>query len=157
MSGRRLVVLTLFVLATATPSYALTLVFPTVGKISSGFGIRIHPIYNRSEVHSGVDIAAPLGSPIRAVGAGMVIFSGPLAGYGNLVVVQHGRGLSTHYGHCQNISVSLGQRVAAGQVLAEVGSTGISTGPHLHFELRIAGKAYDPRYYMPGLLREAKG
>lgn len=118
---------------------------PASGRVASGFGYRIHPITRTRRMHSGVDIAAPTGTPIRAAAAGVVITAGWMNGYGNTVVIDHGGGISTLYGHCSRLFVSSGQRVAAGQRIAAVGSTGFSTGPHLHFEKRVNGRPVNPR------------
>ncbi len=112
------------------------------GPITSGFGLRW------GRLHAGVDIGVGFGTPIRAAAAGTVSYAGWLGGYGNLVVVEHGGGLATAYAHQQRIYASVGQTVAQGDVLGEVGSTGNSTGPHLHFEVRINGSAVDPLGYL---------
>ena len=133
-------------------------VYPLVGtRVSSNFGTRPHPVKSVVRHHTGIDLAAPYGSQIRAVRDGTVIFADPYAGYGNLIVIQHSNGMTTHYGHCQTLLVKPGQKVHAGHIIATVGSTGISTGPHLHFEIRINGQAKDPETYIPGLAAEAKG
>jgi murein DD-endopeptidase MepM/ murein hydrolase activator NlpD len=143
------------VLAEATlPSLVYPLMSP---RVSSKFGSRTHPIFKVSRHHSGIDLAAPRGAPIRAVRDGLVVFADPYAGYGNLVVVQHENGFTSHYGHCDTIRVKISQSVSAGEIIATVGSTGNSTGPHLHFELRKDGKALDPEEYVPGLTAQAKG
>jgi murein DD-endopeptidase MepM/ murein hydrolase activator NlpD len=100
--------------------------------------------------HEGIDLAAPHGAQIRSIADGQVIYSDPHGGYGKMVVVRHASGLTSHYGHCETLRVSIGARVKAGDVLGTVGSTGLSTGPHLHFEIRINGKATDPERYLPG-------
>ena len=117
-------------------------VWPVDGPITSSFGLRW------GRMHEGIDIGVGFGTPIRAAAAGTVIHAGWLGGYGNLVVVDHGGGLSTAYGHQQEIYVSSGQQVDQGTVLGEVGSTGNSTGPHLHFEVRVNGSAVDPLGYL---------
>jgi murein DD-endopeptidase MepM/ murein hydrolase activator NlpD len=99
-------------------------------------------------MHEGIDIAASSGTPIHAAAAGTVIHAGWLGGYGNLVVVDHGDGLSTAYAHASAILVGLGQRVSQGETLSLVGSTGNSSGPHLHFEVRVNGSAVDPLFYL---------
>jgi len=111
---------------------------PTRGRISSRFGQRW------GRLHAGVDIAAPTGTPIYAAKDGRVSYAGYRGGYGKLVEINHGNGLVTRYGHCSKLLVSSGKRVKKGQLIALVGSTGNSTGPHLHFEVRINGKAVDP-------------
>lgn len=120
------------------------LIRPAAGRLSSGFGYRIHPISKRRRLHAGIDIAAPTGTPIVAAAPGVVISSGWRGGYGNTVVLDHGGGLSTLYGHCSRLLVKAGQRVTQGQRIALMGSTGYSTGPHLHFETRINGKPVNP-------------
>ena len=117
-------------------------VLPVGGVLTSGFGLRW------GRLHAGIDIGAPFGAPISAVAAGVVIYSGWLGGYGNLVVVDHGDGVSTAYAHQQRIAVDVGDTVSQGATLGEVGSTGYSTGPHLHFEVRINGVARDPLGYL---------
>ena len=124
------------------------LLMPVNGRIGSGFGMRFHPILKRSRMHKGVDIGASSGTPIRAAADGVVISSAYSGGYGNVVILDHGGGLSTVYGHCSARLVSSGQRVKRGQVIARVGSTGLSTGPHLHFEVRINGTAVNPRGWL---------
>lgn len=134
------------------------LVYPLMTpRLSSDYGPRRHPVRKAVGHHHGVDLAAPAGAPIRAVRAGVVVFADPYGGYGNLVVIRHEQGMTSHYGHCQKLRVRPGQRVGAGQVIATVGSTGISTGPHLHFEIRVDGKPLDPEQLIPGLAAEAAG
>lgn len=133
-------------------------VYPLVGtRVSSSFGIRAHPVKRVTRHHAGIDLAAPYGSQIRAVRDGVVIFADPYSGYGNLVVVKHSNGMTTHYGHCRTMLVRPGQAVKAGQIISTVGSTGLSTGPHLHFEIRLNGSPVDPQQYIPGLGEEAEG
>lgn len=117
---------------------------PVNGRITSGFGMRFHPVLRRSRMHAGVDFGAPTGTPIRASAAGTVVQARYMGGYGNTVVIDHGGGFATLYGHCSRLFVRTGQRVTQGQVIAAVGSTGISTGPHLHFEIRINGRPVNP-------------
>jgi murein DD-endopeptidase MepM/ murein hydrolase activator NlpD len=117
---------------------------PVEGQHTSGFGMRMHPIDHEERLHSGMDIAAPAGTPIQAAAAGQVVFSGTQAGYGNVVVIQHEEGYSTLYAHTTANLVSVGTTVSQGQPIATVGSTGRSTGPHLHFEVRKDGKRLDP-------------
>lgn len=120
------------------------LTWPTAGRISSGFGIRVNPVTGKTRLHAGVDIGAPTGTPIVAATAGVVSSSGRAGGYGNLVIVEHPGGMQTRYAHASALLVRAGERVQRGQLLALVGSTGNSTGPHLHFEIRIGGEPRDP-------------
>ncbi|MFH1058696.1 MAG: peptidoglycan DD-metalloendopeptidase family protein [Pseudomonadota bacterium] len=114
-------------------------------EISSGFGPRVHPITGQEREHQGVDLAAPIGTPVKAAAAGVVSQAGPAAEFGNLVVIEHPDGASTRYGHLDAINVAPGQKVGRGEQVATVGDTGLSTGPHLHFEIRDAsGRARDP-------------
>jgi murein DD-endopeptidase MepM/ murein hydrolase activator NlpD len=117
---------------------------PVEGRIGSGFGPRVHPIYGGSRMHTGVDIGAPSGAPIRAADDGVVVMAGWNGGYGNWTLIDHGGGLATGYGHQSSIGVSRGQRVSRGQVIGRVGSTGASTGPHLHWEVRVNGNPVNP-------------
>jgi murein DD-endopeptidase MepM/ murein hydrolase activator NlpD len=122
--------------------------FPVNGRITSGFGYRRHPILGTSRLHAGVDFGAPTGTTIYAADAGSVIFSGWYGGYGNTVIVDHGGGITTLYAHCSRLFVSSGQSVGQGQAIAAVGSTGLSTGPHLHFEVRQNGNPVNPMAYL---------
>ncbi len=117
---------------------------PVHGHVTSRFGARTDPFTGAVAEHDGVDVGAPEGTPIRVPAAGVVRAAGPRGGYGNAVEVDHGNGLVTLYGHASALLVSPGQRVEAGQEIATVGSTGRSTGPHLHFEVRMGGRAVDP-------------
>jgi murein DD-endopeptidase MepM/ murein hydrolase activator NlpD len=117
-------------------------IWPVNGTVVSGFGWRW------GRMHEGIDIAAPIGAPIWAAAAGSVIYAGWLGGYGNLVVVDHGNGLATAYAHASSILVSVGQSVSQGETVSLVGSTGNSSGPHLHFEVRVNGSAADPLLYL---------
>lgn len=127
---------------------ALPTFIPAKGKITSPFGMRNHPITHTRKVHKGVDIDAQTGDPIMAAASGKVIYAGLSGGYGNHVIVDHGNGFKTVYGHSSKLLVKAGQIVKKGQKIALVGSTGISTGPHLHFEIRIADTAVDPVKYV---------
>jgi murein DD-endopeptidase MepM/ murein hydrolase activator NlpD len=124
------------------PSGNGLLAWPVAGPVTSGFG----PRWGR--MHEGIDIAVPLGTPVRAAAAGTVIYAARLGGYGNLVVVDHGGGLSTAYAHNSSFASSVGQAVVAGQVVSYSGSTGNSSGPHVHFEVRVNGSAVDPLGYL---------
>ena len=120
------------------------LLWPLEGEITSGFGVRRHPLFRIAKMHTGVDIASTWGTPVPAAGDGEVIYAGWFGGYGKIVVIDHGGGLSTLYAHLSAILVELGQQVKRGQIIGRVGSTGYSTGPHLHFEVRIDGRPVDP-------------
>ncbi len=134
------------------------LVYPLMGpRLSSDFGKRKHPVFRSVRHHHGVDLAAPEASPIRSIAAGQVVFADPYAGYGNLIVIRHENGMTSHYGHCDTIKTSIGARIRPGQIIGTVGSTGISTGPHLHFEIRLNGNPTDPEQLLPGLAEEALG
>jgi murein DD-endopeptidase MepM/ murein hydrolase activator NlpD len=113
-------------------------------RVTSGFAMRIHPIFQTVRAHLGVDYAAPTGTPVRAVGAGVVQLAGRQSGYGNVVEINHGSQRTTLYAHLNTIDVKLGQRVEQGQTIGGVGSTGWATGPHLHFEFRVNGVHQDP-------------
>jgi murein DD-endopeptidase MepM/ murein hydrolase activator NlpD len=121
--------------------------WPCDGGVVSGFGYRVHPISGTSRMHSGVDINCANGAPISAAGSGVVTSAGWNGGYGNAVVVDHGDGLATMYAHQSQIAASPGQTVSAGEVVGYVGSTGYSTGPHLHWEVWVNGTPVDPMGY----------
>lgn len=121
---------------------------PVEGRLTSKYGMRLSPIKKDKRVmHKGIDIGAKTGTPIHAVRGGTVRVAGDRGGYGNVVIIDHGEGLSTTYAHCNSLNVKTGQKVSANQVIATVGSTGNSTGPHLHFEVRQNGKAIDPQKF----------
>jgi murein DD-endopeptidase MepM/ murein hydrolase activator NlpD len=119
-----------------------------VGYLSSGFGRRIDPFHGNFAFHAGFDFAGPEGSDIVATGSGMVVFAGRKAGYGEMVEVSHGDGISTVYAHCSKVLVRVGDIVSEGQVVAKLGNTGRSTGPHVHYEVRREGKAINPSAYV---------
>ena len=130
--------------STAPPVYSSSYVWPCGGDITSEFGWRIHPIYGDSRFHAGVDIGASSGTPVACAGNGTVISAGWNGGYGNCVIVDIGNGLSAVYAHLSAINVSSGETVAAGQTVGAVGSTGDSTGSHLHYEVRLYGSPVSP-------------
>ena len=119
-------------------------IMPVAGHVTSAFGMRFHPILGYSRMHAGLDLGAPYGSPIYAVADGYVSFAGVHGGHGNYVRLEHGGAIGTGYGHMSRIAVSAGTRVRAGQVIGYVGSTGLSTGPHLHYEAYRDGQTVDP-------------
>lgn len=123
---------------------------PVVGEVefTSGFGVRTDPFLGRPAMHTGLDFRASTGDPVRATANGKVVSAGWAGGYGRMVEVDHGNGLSTRYGHLSAIHVKIGDRIQIGQVLGAVGSTGRSTGPHLHYETRIDGEAVDPQRFL---------
>lgn len=118
------------------------------GWMSSGFGLRADPFTGRKAYHEGVDIASRMGSPIKAMGGGVVSFAGEKEGYGYMVEINHGNGVSTRYAHSSELLVKVGDRVQKGQKIALVGSSGRSTGPHVHFEVLRDGHAVDPQSYL---------
>jgi murein DD-endopeptidase MepM/ murein hydrolase activator NlpD len=128
--------------AIVAPSGTGVLGWPVSGPVTSGFGTRW------GRMHEGIDIAVGVGTPVRAAAAGTVIYAAAMSGYGNLVVVDHGNGLSTAYAHNTSLVVSVGQAVAAGELVSYSGDTGNSTGPHVHFEVRVNGAAVDPLGYL---------
>lgn len=121
---------------------------PTNGYVSSGYGYRIHPITHKQDFHSGYDIVSPRGTQVHATADGVVSIAGLVGGNGNLVVIEHGYGYSTIYAHNQKIFVHKGQIVYRGQVISEVGSTGLSTGPHVHYEVWKDGRAINPQQFI---------
>lgn len=127
---------------------AFTWPTPGYSTITSPYGMRFHPILKTRKMHTGMDIGAPMGAKIVAADSGTVIFSGWMGAYGQAIIIDHGKGLSTLYGHQSSLLVSSGQSVGKGQTIGKVGSTGWSTGAHLHFEVRINGQYTDPRNYV---------
>ena len=123
---------------------------PVRGRLSSRFGMRYHPVLHRRKLHTGDDLAASSGTPFKAARDGKVLWSGWKKAYGNTIIVDHGDGVATLYGHASKLAVQTGQAVKAGQYIGNVGSTGWSTGPHLHFEVRKNGKPVNPDSYLKG-------
>jgi murein DD-endopeptidase MepM/ murein hydrolase activator NlpD len=128
---------------------------PLMGEIdtSSGFGVRMDPFINAPAMHSGLDFRGSTGDPVRATAAGKVTQAGWNGGYGKLIEIDHGNGLSTRYGHLSELNVSVGQTVRIGQTIGRIGSTGRSTGPHLHYETRVDGDAVDPQKFLRAGIR----
>ncbi len=123
-------------------------VWPLSGPITSEYGWRTHPIFGTQRYHSGLDIGGDYGLPIVAAASGTVEYAGWISGYGNTVIISHGGGISTLYGHNQSLAVGVGQSVSTGQTIAYCGSTGNSTGPHCHFEVRVNGEPTSPWTYL---------
>ena len=132
---------------------------PVIGEVefTSGFGIRTDPFLGRPAMHTGLDFRAAMGDPVRATANGKVASAGWAGGYGRMVEIDHGNGLSTRYGHLSEISVKVGDPIKIGQVIGAVGSTGRSTGPHLHYETRIDGEAVDPQKFLRAGVRLSAG
>ena len=132
---------------------------PVVGEVefTSGFGVRSDPFLGRPAMHTGLDFRAATGDPVRATANGKVVSSGSAGGYGRMVEIDHGNGLTTRYGHLSEINVRVGDVIKIGQVIGEVGSTGRSTGPHLHYETRIDGEAVDPQKFLRAGVRLSAG
>lgn len=122
--------------------------WPVQGQITSTFGARVHPVFKTKTMHTGMDIRAPRGTPVRAAGPGEVLFAGWLRGYGQVIIIDHGNNLSSVYAHLSSMSVREGAAVRKGQTIGAVGSTGTATGAHLHFEVRVGGDARDPMRYL---------
>jgi len=122
--------------------------WPTVGKLSDKYGYRRDPFTHRNTLHEGLDISSPRGSAIKAAGSGKVVFSGKKSGYGYAVIIDHGHGIKTLYAHTSKLLVKEGQSVSKGDIIAKVGSSGRSTGPHLHFEVQIGSTPVDPLKYL---------
>ncbi len=123
---------------------------PVAGDIdmSSGFGVRMDPFLRRPAMHTGLDMRGDTGDPVRVTASGRVSIAGREGGYGNMIEVEHGNGLATRYGHLSQIDVKVGQHVRIGEVIGRIGSTGRSTGPHLHYETRVDGEAVDPQKFL---------
>ena len=130
------------------PAGAGGMIWPISGPITSEFGWRTHPIFGTARFHSGLDIGGDYGMPIYAAASGTVIYAAWISGYGNAVIIDHGGGVTTLYGHNDSLNVSEGENVAQGQVIAMCGSTGNSTGPHCHFEVRENGEPVSPYGYL---------
>ena len=132
---------------------------PVIGEVefTSGFGVRSDPFLGRPAMHTGLDFRAASGDPVRATANGKVVSSGWMGGYGRMVEIDHGNGLSTRYGHLSEIGVKVGDQIKIGQVIGAVGSTGRSTGPHLHYETRIDGDAVDPQKFLRAGVRLSAG
>ena len=126
------------------------MIVPAAGPRTSDFGPRTHPVTGALRLHAGIDIGAATGTPIRAAAAGVVTFAGSLSGYGTTVTIDHGGGVTTLYAHQSGTAVHAGQPVSAGDVIGRIGSTGVVTGPHLHFEVRVDGAAQDPAGWLQG-------
>lgn len=132
------------------PSRDLSMIWPVTGYwITSYYGMRYHPVLGYDRFHSGIDYAADYNVPIKAAESGKVLSAGVNGGYGNCVIIDHGGGVSTLYGHANKLLVKSGDIVVKGQQIALVGSTGMSTGPHLHFEVRVNGQTTDPLKWLP--------
>jgi murein DD-endopeptidase MepM/ murein hydrolase activator NlpD len=123
---------------------------PVIGEIelTSPFGMRMHPLLRRLAIHAGVDLRGDFGEPVRATATGKVTIAGRQGGYGNMVELSHGNGITTRFGHLSEISVKPGQVVRIGEIIGKIGSTGLSTGPHLHYETRVNGDAVDPQKFL---------
>ena len=117
-------------------------------EVTSTFGVRLDPFYGRPALHTGVDLMGALGDDVEATAAGTVTLAGPNGGYGNMVEIDHGQGLSTRYAHLSSVVVAPNQRVTAGDVIGRVGASGRATGPHLHYETRVAGEPVDPMRFL---------
>lgn len=122
--------------------------WPARGRITSPFGVRIHPIYRVAKRHHGIDFGGRMGSPVFAADTGIVLFAGWYGGYGKVIILDHGASVATLYGHLSSIQVGSGDKVTRGQAIGQIGSTGLSTGPHLHFEVRRNGAPVNPAGYL---------
>ncbi|NPV69990.1 MAG: peptidoglycan DD-metalloendopeptidase family protein [Firmicutes bacterium] len=123
-------------------------IWPTLGAVTSRFGFRRSPITRSRDFHEGLDIGAPYGAPVAAAGDGVVVYAGWHGGLGRTIIIDHGYGMRTWYGHCLRLAAKVGQKVERGQVIGQVGSSGSSTGPHLHFQLTLNGKCVDPEDFI---------
>lgn len=133
---------------------AMPSIMPTAGWLSSAFSrMREHPVLHFARPHEGIDVTAPTGTPIQSPAAGTVVAAGWEAGYGNVIELDHGFGIRTKFAHASKVLVRRGERVSRGEIIAEVGNTGLATGPHLHYEVHVHGKAVDPlRYVLPDVV-----
>jgi murein DD-endopeptidase MepM/ murein hydrolase activator NlpD len=133
---------------------AMPSIMPTTGWLSSAFSsMREHPILHILRPHEGIDVSAPMGSPIQSPASGTIISAGWESGYGNVIEIDHGFGIVTKFAHCSKLLFRGGQHVSRGQVIAEVGNTGLATGPHLHYEVHVNGRPVDPlRYVLPDVV-----
>ena len=130
------------------PTYHGGFIRPVPGRITSGFGMRYHPVLHFTRMHTGIDFGSPYGTPIHAVANGRVVSAGYGGGYGNRIIIDHGGGIMTLYGHCSRLMVNDGQSIRQGQVIGAVGSSGLATGPHLHFEVWRNGARVNPIGYL---------
>ena len=124
-------------------------IWPVRGRISSPYGWRVHPIYKNRQFHGGIDIVAPVGTTVRAAANGKVIRSGYMGAFGYGVVIDHGRGVTTWYGHNSRLLVKVGDKVRQGQTIARSGNTGVSTGPHVDFRIKVEGETVNPAHWLP--------
>ena len=121
---------------------------PVSDRITSDFGYRTHPVTGQKKLHTGTDFGSSYGTPVKAAKGGKVVLSGTYGGYGNTVIIDHGGGVQTLYAHNSSLVVKSGQAVKQGDIISKVGSTGVSTGPHLHFEVRVNGTPKNPMEYI---------
>jgi murein DD-endopeptidase MepM/ murein hydrolase activator NlpD len=135
--------------ATAAAASLKGFIAPAKGPYGSGFGMRMHPIFKEVRLHAGVDIDAKMSDAVWAAKEGKTLYSGAMTGYGNVIILDHGNGVSTLYAHLSKILVNQGDTVKKGEVIGLVGATGWATGPHLHFEVRVGGVAKDPMLFLP--------
>lgn len=133
-------------------------VFPVITpEVSSSYGVRRHPIWRRNIHHKGVDLAVPMGTPVRSIAEGVVVFTGTFGGFGKLVTILHKNSVVSMYGHLSEIFVNTGETISAGRLIGRVGSSGASTGPHLHFEVHKDNKPIDPVTLFPGIDEPGEG